>query len=346
MIVFVILDRIQHLFWKYLVPGYRHYDTAMGSRVRERVMELYAKVDQAMGRLADSLPADTTLLLCSDHGFGGTHWWFNVNRWLEQEGLLRLVPSQRLKKRVFSILMSLNDRAMVKRLVPPSLQSFIRGRVRATRSTFKTDVLTTVDWERTKAFFASIPSQGIYLNRPQVPEGEREELRARLREGLLSLRDPMTGQAVVDRVMFPEEIYQGPQTQFAPDVLFVARDYSVLGRQLFGMARVLDSSLHTPNGFHRVWGIFGAFGPHVRAGSRVEGAVVHDVTATVLAAMDVPIPASFDGRPLDVFSPSFTQAHPPRVGEAEAFQDGQTHQYTGSEERELEERLRRLGYLG
>jgi len=348
MVVFVIMDRIQHLFWKYMVPEFDQYHTETGARVRERVMALFGLVDHTIGAVMERLDGSTTLLLCSDHGFGGTRAWFNVNRWLEHEGLLTLVPSVRWKKQLFYTLMSWNDSRLVKAVVPRPLQSLIRGRIRAGRSTYKTDVLNTVDWSRTKAFFASIPSQGIYLNREQVPEGEREGLRVRIREGLLNLRDPATGRSFVDRVVFPEEIYQGPETDFAPDVLFVAQDYGYLGRQLFGTSQVVETSLHTPNGFHRVGGIFGAYGPGIMPGTFVQGAAVHDVTATILYALDQPVPAYMDGRPLvDVFTAKHRESHPVRTGGDEQYQTAQRgHAYSAAEQQELEERLRRLGYLG
>lgn len=347
MVVFVILDRIQHLFWKYLVPEFEQYHTDLGARVRERVTGLYRMVDGTIGAVAERLDGNTTLLLCSDHGFGGTRAWFNVNRWLEQEGVLTLLPSVRWKKRVFYTLMSWNDSRTVKAIVPKPIQSAVRGRIRAGRSTFKTDVRDTVDWSRTTAFFASIPSQGIYLNRDLVPEAHRHELRLRLREGLLKLTDPFTQRPFVDRVMFPEEIYQGPETEYAPDVLFVADDYGCLGRALFGTSAVVETSLHTPNGFHRVGGIFGAFGAAVVPGATVPRAAVHDVTATVLYALDQPVPSYMDGRPLEVFTSSFRAAHPVRVGDDEQYDIAKKgHEYSADEQRELEERLQRLGYLG
>ncbi len=348
MVVFIILDRIQHLFWKYLKPEFDHYHRPIGRQVRERAMSLYAEVDRTIGVVRDRLDGSTTLFLCSDHGFGGTRAWFNVNRWLEEEGLLTVLPSVRWKKRLFYTLMTWNDAQVVKLLVPKSVQSAVRGRIRSSRSTFKTDVLDTVDWGRTKAFFASIPSQGIYINRALVPPAQRDELRLRLKEGLLSLKDPLTGACFVDRVMFPEELYEGPETEYAPDVLFVAQDYGYLGRQLFGASRVVETSMHTPNGFHRVGGIFGAFGPHVVRGCTVEGAVVHDVTATVLYALEQPIPSYMDGRALtEVFTPAYRSSHPVRAGgEGRYEEERQAHEYSSSEQQELEERLRRLGYLG
>ncbi|MBN1423081.1 alkaline phosphatase family protein [Candidatus Fermentibacteria bacterium] len=348
MVVFVVLDRIQHLFWKYMVPEFDHYHTELGARVRERVRAIYTKVDETIGAVMDRLDSSTTLLLCSDHGFGGTKAWFNVNRWLEREGFLTLVPSVRWKKRLFYTLMSWNDSPLVKALVPKSLQSMVRGHIRAGRSTFKTDVLATVNWARTTAFFASIPSQGIYINRELVPEGKREALRTRIRQRLLALEDPSTGRPFIDRVMFPEEIYQGPETAYAPDILFVAQDYGYLGRQLFGTSAVIETSLHTPNGFHRISGIFGAYGPHIVAGTAVDGAEIHDITATVLYSMGEPIPPYMDGKVLsDIFTPEHRHAHPIRRGSNAQYETGdRAHEYSDNEQQELEERLRSLGYLG
>jgi len=110
----------------------------------------------------------------------------------------------------------LNDSPLVKRLVPKGLQSALRGRIRKTRSTFKSDLEQCIDWSRTRAFFASIPCQGIYINvkRDGVgtvePGAEYEALRAEIAAKLKALTDPETGQPLVDIVQYREEVYHGP----------------------------------------------------------------------------------------------------------------------------------------
>ena len=71
---------------------------------------------------------------------------------------------------------------------------------------------------------------------------------------------PDSGEPLMDWVKFREELYSGPQTKYAPDIVFCARNYSFLARQHFGDPRIIRLSEHTPNGFHRPEGIFIARG--------------------------------------------------------------------------------------
>jgi len=86
--VFILPDRIQHLFWKYIDPTYDLYESAQAHRLRGRIIEIYQKMDAMLGRLMARLDDSTDLIVVSDHGFGGTDLWFNVNVWLEREGFL------------------------------------------------------------------------------------------------------------------------------------------------------------------------------------------------------------------------------------------------------------------
>lgn len=304
MVVFVLTDRVQHLFWKYLDPTSALYGSDLGVKIRTRVIELYQRLDAMFGELLELLDGQTDLFVVSDHGFGPTRAFINVNCWLEDLGLLRLQGMKAIEKGIFYRAMNLNESPWVKRLIPRPVQREIRRRVRKTRSTFKTDVEASVDWSRTKAFFASIPNQGIYVNVKRNGHGavetgrEYEAVRELIRAELYELRDPATKQKVVSRVWFRDEVYEGPQTRYAPDVLFVAQDYSYLGRALFGATEWIRPCENMPNGFHRMNGVFLALGARVRGGHQIAGAHVTDVMPTILQSMGIAPPASVDGRVL------------------------------------------------
>ena len=356
MAVFVAADRIQHLFWKTLAdPESRFYQAPAAPRLRERILGIYQALDEIVGQVVARVDADgaTDLFVVSDHGFGSTKAWFNVNRWLQQQGWLCLKPRAALRKRLFYEAMKLNDTQLVKALLPESLGRAVRGRVRGGRSVFKTDLDQCIDWEHTRAFFASIPAQGIYINVMRngagivAPGAEYEALRQQIRERLLALADPRSGELLVDQVWFREELYHGPQAHLAPDVLFVARDYSYLGRELLGTRGVVESSMNWANGFHRMNGVFVAYGPHIRRGEQIEGAAMVDVAPTILHDMGLPVPTNMDGQVLaGVLDPDFVAANPTRreapLGEVE---QGQGEGYTDDERAEIEGRLAALGYI-
>jgi predicted AlkP superfamily phosphohydrolase/phosphomutase len=363
MAVFVAADRIQHLFWKTMAdPESQFYHAPQASRLRARILTIYQALDGIAGQVMGRVDADgqTDLFVVSDHGFGSTKAWFNVNHWLQRQGWLHLKPGPAARKRLFYEAMQLNDSRLVKTLLPEPLGRTIRGRVRSGRSVFKTDLDECIDWTRTRAFFASIPAQGIYIHvkreacESQPDEGigtvepgaEYEKLRQEIRDRLLALSDPRSGEHIVDRVWFREELYHGQQTHLAPDVLFVARNYGYLGRELLGTRGVIETSMNWANGFHRMNGILMAYGPHVRRGMQVDGATMVDVAPTVLYDLGLPVPANMDGRVLtDVLDPSYVDAHPIRHEPPLTETDHEGGSYTENEQAEISGRLAALGYI-
>jgi len=355
MAVFILTDRVQHLFWKMMDPAFEAYRTERGKRTRERIVAAYQELDAMLGQIVRGLDGNTDLVLVSDHGFGGTRAWFNVNEWLAGQGLLTTVAGKALRWRLFNVAMHRDEIALVRTIMPTPWRRAIRKRIRRTRSSYKNDLEGVIDWDRTSAFFASIPAQGIFINVKRegagcVDKADVPALQAQIRDGLLALRDPWDGEPAVDRVWFREEVYHGPECEFAPHVLFVARNYGTLGRQLLGAGRVFESSLGTFNGFHRPDGIFAAWGPSFRVGQRIETAAIADITPTVLHAMGLPVPTDLDGRVLtEAFRPESvagmaTLAEPVATApaaEVVARDDG----YSAAEAAEVEERLRGLGYL-
>lgn len=356
MAVFVAADRIQHLFWKTLADAEStFYHAPAAPRLRERILAIYQALDRIVGQVVARVDADgdTDLFVVSDHGFGSTKAWINVNRWLQEQGWLRLKPGAALRKRLFYEAMKLNDTPLVKRLLPESLGRAVRGRVRGGRSVFKTDLDQCIDWEHTKAFFASIPAQGIYINvkRGDIgvvePGAEHEALRHEIHERLLALTDPRSGERIVDRVWFREELYHGSQTHLAPDVLFVARDYAYLGRELLGTRGAVETSMNWANGFHRMNGVFLAYGPRVRRGQHFDGATMVDIAPTLLYDLGLPVSSNMDGQVLTgALDADFVAANPIRheapLGEAER---GDREGYTDDERAEVEGRLAALGYI-
>jgi predicted AlkP superfamily phosphohydrolase/phosphomutase len=356
MAVFVAADRIQHLFWKTMAdPESRSYHGAAAAGLRERILSIYQAIDGIVGRAMAFVDAHgaTDLLVVSDHGFGSTKAWINVNRWLQKQGWLHVRPRAAMRKRLFYEAMKLNDSRLVRAVLPESLGRTIRGRIRGGRSVFKTDLDQCIDWSRTMAFFASIPAQGVYINVRRdgagivEPGPEYDALRQQIRDRLLALADPRSGLRIVDRVWFREEVYHGPQTHLAPDVLFVAHGYSYLGRELLGTRGVLDTSMNWSNGFHRMNGVFLAYGPHVRRGVRIDGATMVDVAPTVLYDLGLPVLDSMDGRVLtEALDPGYVGANPIRY-ETPMAETGRSMEegYSDGEQAEIAGRLAALGYI-
>jgi len=349
---FVFHDRLGHLFWKFMT-GEDGFDQHPHFAVlRPRIEGLYRRFDDLLVRLLDERPDDLTLFMCSDHGFGGTRTFFEVNAWLEHLGLLVIKPGARVRSRAFYAAMEFGESDSVKGLLPQGFQAKVRRRIRQGRSSFKNDLLETIDWTKTRAFFPGVPLQGIVLTRAErktpagfTSEAERIVLRDSLRQQLEQLPGP-DGQPVVDRVWTREELYEGPHTELAPDLVFVARNYSCLGRPVLGGRSWFRDSSSGANGFHRMGGVILALGEGVRAGVRIEDSEITAITPTILHAMGEPLPDDMDGKIVrDLFKPQWWRSHPPRYCDPRGFVDPEFAPSSSDDDEGLKDRLRALGYL-
>ena len=178
----------------------------------------------------------------------------------------------------------------------------------------------------------------------------RNEVVVALRE----LRDPETGEAIVDHIYRREEIYNGPFLDLAPDILFTMQDYSYIALRALRLDR--DALVETfrfgrsgNSGSHRRDGVLIAHGPHIRAGHQIENAEIIDLAPTVLYTMGLPVPDDMDGRILtDSFDERYLSTHPIGRQGQPISSPGQvsTDVYTEAEADEVRRRLKDLGYLG
>lgn len=354
---FVFHDRLGHLLWK-IVTGESGFSShPFAEQLRPRIDAIYSAFDALLEELLDRRPGDLTVMMCSDHGFGGTDAFFEVNTWLQELGVLQLRRRARLRAEAFYRAMEWGDSGLVRRALPDSAQARLRGRLRRRRSSFKDSLSDTVHWARTEAFFASVPQQGITLVRQPGKAGEAgcsradyEGLRARIKEGLLQLRGA-DGEGLIDEVWDREQLYSGPYVHLAPDILFRARGYSCVGRPVLGAGHWFKDNSDRASGFHRLDGVWMALGDGVEAAAQVEGARIEDVCPTVLYALGESIPEGLDGQVLQKsWTSTFLEQHPVTAQEALKPQPvpvlSNSHlAATRSSADDLGDRLSALGYM-
>lgn len=276
-------DRIQHLMWG--TPEMREY---------------FRMVDDFLGEVMDRVQgAGVNLLVVSDHGFGPIHRLLYVNSFLHREGYLRLREGRAAgamravgldRERLRDLLYRTGLIRLYRRLSPrvaDALRAAIPG---------ESNPAVDFDLDRTRAFMYGMG--GIYLS----AEGdERRRLVEELRERLLDLRDPDTGERVVEAVYERGEIYSGPYVHEAPDLVLVPTNGYSVERHV--RPRLVEGS-RVKRADHRRTGVIFAYGPDIEPGERVD-ASVYDVAPTVLHLLGLPVPANVDGRVLlELFSPS------------------------------------------
>jgi predicted AlkP superfamily phosphohydrolase/phosphomutase len=222
-----------------------------------RFYDAIHQIDDLLGEVLQRVErSGAELMILSDHGFCTLKYEVYVNAWLEDKGWLTMPDP-------------LPQRVQLKDVGPGSkVYSLDPGRV-------------------------FINLQG---REPEgtVPAGEYDAWRARIAEAAMAeLRDPETGEPMLEKVIKREDIYHGPGLERAADLILVPRyGYDLKGA--FGK-ETLTFKGDALVGMHTYDDAMIAVRNHPIAGN---GFSIVDATATVFKLMDVEPPVGLDSRPL------------------------------------------------
>lgn len=275
---------------------------------------LYVESDRAIGQLLEAA-GETPCFVFALHGMG------------DNTGLGSILPE--MLDRVLTGGPPPDDEAarpsLLHRLraaVPVEWRSAVKRRLPATlqdRLTLFWRRSSAADWDATRAFcllpdregFVRINLEGREKQGIVAPGAEYDELCAEIRAGLSSFVFPDTGEPVVHRVASPDELMPGIDADVRrrmPDLIVHWTDRSPAEVTGVSSPRFGDIAWPTPglvpdgqSGHHRGTGWCVAAGPGAEPGGHIVGGSVADLTATALATLGCPVPAEFDGRPLNVF---------------------------------------------
>lgn len=329
---FIVHDRIQHLFWKYLDKKSSLYHLDIAKHIRDRAIELYQMVDNLIGLIIEKIDKETSLFIISDHGFGPQDYTISINGMLANLGLL-------YTKRKNTIL-----RSWIKALLPLKIRRRLKKIVSKRVPISKREEGLDVDYKKSKAYFGGSSVQGIYL---RVKNDEYFTIREIIKTELSKLKDPLTGKKLVETVLFKEEAYYGDYLSSAPDILFIAKDYSAPGNSSTDTHKIIIPCEKSPLGFHHMRGIFMALGKNFKKGYQVEKSSIVDLAPTILYTMGIPVPRDMDGRVLqEIFHKSYLKDHPLYFSEVSSKSGDQEEKvYSNDEQQKIEKRLKGLGYL-
>jgi predicted AlkP superfamily phosphohydrolase/phosphomutase len=371
MVVFNGTDTISHALWKYMDASHPLYESAKAEKYGNAIRDYYRHLDGKLAGIVDTLPEDTTLIVMSDHGFGPFHKFIHVNNWLLQQGFMAVQPrpATRIKRTLFQ--RGLTPMNVYDTLMRMGLGGLKREVVRGQgQGLLKTLFLSfeDIDWRRTQAYSLGNVGQ-IYLNvvgrEPYgcvQPGADYERVRETIMAQLQTLRDPETGEAVVETIYRREELYHGEHLDKAPDIVFLPRrlEYFGFGEYEFGSHKIIESMRRGISGTHRMNGIFMAYGRAIRPGATVENASLYDLAPTILRLMGEAVPEHMDGRVLDeaiAAIPAFgartaARAAQPRNGSEHdggydgGYGSGSGETLSAEDRKVLADRLRSLGYVG
>jgi len=358
MLVFNGTDTISHALWKFMDDTHPLHDPAKAEKYGNAIRDYYMYVDGYLAQIVADLADDTTLIIMSDHGFGPFHKFIHVNNWLIQNDYMAVNGGlkSRLKKATFGMGFSpMNVYNMMMRFgMGKAKKEVVRGKG---QNLLKTLFLSfdDIDWEKTQAYSLGNVGQ-IYINvAGREPNGcvqpgeEYDKVREAIMAQLYELRDPETGEQVVETVYRREEIYSGPQLELAPDIVFIPTrlEYFGFGEYEFGSHKIIEPMKRGISGTHRMNGVFLAYGNNVEPGVVVEGAGLVDLAPTILHLMSAPVPEQMDGRILDEVVSAEFEPLPTDQHVYEMVYAGSSGTGLSDEEKQIvADRLRGLGYVG
>jgi len=179
------LDQSQHAMWRCMDPSHPAYRAVEDAPYADFLEKLYVTFDGVLAEALQKIDSNTTLIVLSDHGFAPWYRQFHLNRWLYDEGYLVLKPGVR-----------------------PDDVEWLLG----------------VDWSRTTAYGLGINSLYLNLEGREAqgivsPGAEARTLIDELASKLEAVRDQKTGDRPVVYAYKTTEVYHGPYSETAPDII-------------------------------------------------------------------------------------------------------------------------------
>jgi predicted AlkP superfamily phosphohydrolase/phosphomutase len=364
MIVYGATDQVQHHFWHFMDESHDKYEAEGAKLFGDAIRHTYMHIDRQLGQLLEDCDENTIVIVMSDHGFGPmSNVRLRLNQVLRDSGLLKFEESA-APGRFAQSLAGWADR-ILRSTLSSDAKRMVAGMFPKLRVWFENLDEAKIDWSATNAYVneAYRSSPAVWLNGVDGRQnGELDGLRKRVEGILKSLIDPATGAPVISRCYRPHDLYHGPHTLKAPDLLpswwedgFLL-EQSVTGKD--APANVERSTAPIQGGVefaasHRLDGVLMMSGGPVLKDYAFEGARIIDVAPTVLYLMGLPIPSDMDGQVLsDAISDDFLAANPAKTEDVDGSDADDSTEYTDSRHAFSEEesdliakRLQALGYI-
>lgn len=267
MFVEMAVDRIHHGIWAHHDPTHRKHDP--NSPYVNSLKDYYCYLDEEIGTLLERLPAETHIIVISDHGVKRMDGGVCINEWLRREGYLTLYED------------------------PP------KGRL----SSFEK---VEVDWSNTTVWGDGGYYGRIFLNvagrepAGKIPAGRYDMFRTELAEHIKSIAAP-DGTELDTRVFIPQEIYQTVRG-VAPDLIVYYDNlrWRSVGSLGHGDILTLENDTGPDDANHAENGMWIYTPPDWNlGGKRLPPAQLMDFAPTVLDIFNIPIPGEMQGRVIE-----------------------------------------------
>ncbi len=284
---------VGHMFWHICDPTHPSYNHDLAKKWENPIKKIYQLLDTSLGRLLERLTDDTIVIMFSDIGMGPN---YNGNRLLPKI-LSRLeARSSRSSKTHLGW-----TRRTGKQLLGMLRLSLDPKYTRINRKAYH--------YERALSRFFLLPNNevagALRVNlKGREPNGcihPGQEYEA-LCEGLVNefrqIICPETRQPLIQDVIRPQNLYEGPYGHHLPDLLFIWNQ-SQYWSQVWSpnIGTINAESLDRRSGKHIANGIMFASGPGITNRGEFGPVSSMDLSATIGNRLGVPLP-DIDGKPI------------------------------------------------
>ncbi|ASJ05567.1 alkaline phosphatase family protein [Thermococcus barossii] len=345
-----VIYLMQNYSWDFFFVLFRATDVVQHKQFqnKEKLLRVYSEIDKSLDAILQTIPENTVLVLMSDHGFCELRRYFNITKWLYEMGYIKIRKKEAhgegskifMKTRITqtSILGILRKLHLdwIRKYIPVVIKSKLPA------SSVEIDLKESFVYP---GILLTGASQYLSINREKVrDETEYEKLRDELILKLSSLKDPKTGESVIEAIYKKEDVYSGPYLHEAPDIIFLLK-------RGYGLTTFLDltapmfEDVNSPFGTHHLNGIVLFWGKGIKKGYGLrQGAEITDIAPTVLHIFGFPIPRDMDGRVLlQVFDDSAeTLNRTPKYVDPEYYANLEKK----TEEKQLKKTIKKLRLKG
>jgi predicted AlkP superfamily phosphohydrolase/phosphomutase len=254
-------DRLHHAFWRYHDPDHRLYEK--GTEFEDVIHQYYLYMDSEIGKTLDALPADTSVMVISDHGAKGMRGAVCINEYLIQEGLLAVKDYPSEPKRLGS---------------------------------------ANIDWDNTKVWGDGGYYARIFLNvegrepNGQIPAAELDSFKQELKSKLEAITDE-NGKNIGTRVFFPEDIYRECKGT-PPDMVVYLGDLDWRSAGTIGnnAIHIFENDTGPDDANHAQEGIFIWNNRGDRAVTLIESVSIYDIAPSILDFYGIEVPDDMVGK--------------------------------------------------
>ncbi len=265
------IDLQCHMLWRHHDPKYPDapphpaFEAESAAKHALDIEGYYRHVDGLLGTVRNRLPADTAIVVMSDHGFQPYTREVQLNAWLRDHGWLTLKDGK--------------------------TEGHIAG--------------GAVDWTKTRAYGIGFNAIYLNLQGREgegiVPPADADKVMAELSDQLLAMEDPKTGKKPIRRMFRAKDAYAGDRLAEAPDLIvgydvgYGASDESTLGEVV---ADQITDNTSRWSGNHLMDPevVPGVFLTNEKV--TTDGHDLTDVTATILQWYGLPVNAGMAGKPI------------------------------------------------